>query len=299
MIDSATLDTLHRRLVMALAPPTRDYLPLRIEGVVVGWLTGERARRLADFDRVFRVDTHGVWLVPELVAEPQRTAALAEVTAQLATEDALTAWRDERYAVGPGPTATPWLYLERAAARYFGIHTWAAHLNGLVRDDGGPYVWLARRSPDKAIDPGLLDNLVGGGMAAGSTPAATLVKEAWEEAGIAPELARSAMAAGKIEIRRDQPDGLQWETVFAYDLWLPATFTPANQDGEAVAHVRVGFAEAARLIGCAAGPDEVTADASLVMLDCLLRHGAIDPAGPHFGPLAALRTHGVHSLHAG
>jgi hypothetical protein len=33
----------------------------------------------------------------------------------------------------------------------------------------------------------------------------------------------------------------------------------------------------------------VTADASLVVLDCLLRHGCIDPAGPHFGRLAALR----------
>ncbi len=299
MIDTATLDTLHRRLAILLAPPARHYLPLRIEGVVIGWLTGERARRLAEFDRVFRVDALEASLVPQLVTEPERSAALAEVTAQLAAEGALTAWRDERYAVAPGLTATPWLYLERAAARYFGIHTWAAHLNGLVRDAGGPYVWLARRSPNKAIDPGLLDNLVGGGMAAGSTPAATLVKEAWEEAGIAPELARSAMAAGKIEIRRDQPDGLQWETVFAYDLWLPASFVPANQDGEAVAHVRVDFAEAARMIGCAAGPDEVTADASLVMLDCLLRHGAIDPAGPHFGPLAALRSHGVHSLHAG
>jgi len=132
-------------------------------------------------------------------------------------------------------------------------------------------------------------NLVGGGIAAGATADATLVKEAWEEAGIPPALASIAMAAGKIEIRRDQPDGLQWETIFAYDLWLPAAFTPANQDGEAVAHLRVDFAEAARLIGCAPGCDEVTADASLVVLDCLLRHGAIDPAGPHFGRLAALR----------
>ena len=257
--------------------------------MAIGWLTEDRARRLARFDHVFRVDAQEASFVPSLEGEPACSAALAEVTAQLAAEGALTAWRNERYAVCPPHAATPCLHLERAAARYFGIHTRATHLNGLVRDEGGPHLWFARRSPDKAIDPGLLDNLVGGGIAAGATPAATLVKEAWEEAGIGPDLAQDAIPGGKIEIRRDQPDGLQWETILAYDLWLPATFTPANQDGEAVAHMRVDFAEAARLIGCAAGPDEVTADASLVVLDCLLRHGTIDPAGPHFGRLAALR----------
>lgn len=288
MIDSATLDALHRRLIAALAPPARHYVPLRLDGIAVGWLTADRARRLAEFDDVFRVNSE-LSFVPELATEAERSAALAEVAAQLAAEGALTAWRDERYAVGPSLTAAPLLYIERAAARYFGVHTWAAHLNGLVRCDGGPQLWFARRSPDKAIDPGLLDNLVGGGIAAGATPAATLIKEAWEEAGISPAVASSAMAAGKIELRRDQPDGLQWETIFAYDLWLPPDFVPANQDGEAVAHLRVGLADAARLISCTSGPDEVTADASLVVLDCLLRHGAIDPAGPHFGRLAALR----------
>ncbi len=43
-------------------------------------------------------------------------------------------------------------------------------------------MWIARRSPTKPIDPGMLDNLVGGGLAAGLTVAQTLVKEGWEEA---------------------------------------------------------------------------------------------------------------------
>jgi 8-oxo-dGTP pyrophosphatase MutT (NUDIX family) len=289
MLDNKTLDALHQRLVKVLAPPVRHYIPLRIEGIAVGFLSDERARRLAAFDDVFRVNAHEASFVAKLETESERSAALVDVAKQLAAEGALTAWRDERYAVVPAHAAMPWFHLERAAARYLGIHTTAAHLNGLVRDAGGPHLWFARRSPDKPIDPGLLDNLVGGGIAAGATADTTLVKEAWEEAGIPPAIASSAIAAGKIEIRRDQPDGLQWETIFAYDLWLPATFTPANQDGEAVAHVRVDFAEAARLIGCTAGSDEVTAEASLVVLDCLLRHGCIDTAGPHFGRLAALR----------
>ncbi len=51
--------------------------------------------------------------------------------------------------------------------------------------------------------------------------------------------------------------------------------SPANQDGEAVDHRLVSLAEAARLAAQSDGPDVVTADASLVILDCLLRQGAI------------------------
>jgi hypothetical protein len=43
------------------------------------------------------------------------------------------------------------------------------------------------------------------------------------------------------------------------------------------------------LIANADGPDVVTADAALVMLDCLLRHGAIAPDAPDYGALDALR----------
>ena len=69
--------------------------------------------------------------------------------------------------------------LERCAARYFGIRTFAAHINGLVRTDDGIRMWLGRRSPHKAVDPGLLDNMVGGGIAAGASVEATVIKEAW------------------------------------------------------------------------------------------------------------------------
>src|SRR5918992_1459821 len=70
--------------------------------------------------------------------------------------------------------------LERAAARPFGLTTYAVHLNGISFDENN--MWIARRSAAKPIDPGMLDNLVGGGISAGSSLEETLVKEAWEEA---------------------------------------------------------------------------------------------------------------------
>jgi 8-oxo-dGTP pyrophosphatase MutT (NUDIX family) len=133
-------------------------------------------------------------------------------------------------------------------------------------------MWIARRSATKAIDPGLLDNLVGGGIAAGEAPAQTLVREAWEEAGIEADRAARAEPAGTLRIERVVPDGVQRETLFAYDLWLPSDFVPANRDGEAGGHRLLSWNAVAVILSAEAGPDVMTVDATLVALDCLRRH---------------------------
>ena len=221
------------------------------------------------------VDDDAIRFVPSLSDAQARTEALDRVARALAAEGALTAWRDERYAIAPRFGAPPWFLLERAAARYFGVHTYAAHVNGLVDGDGATSMWLARRSPTKSIDPGMLDNLVGGGIAAGHTIAETVIKESWEEAGIDAALAGRARRMGTVDVRRMQPDGLQRETIFVHDLALPRDFAPRGQDGEVVGHRLVDLETAARLIANDSGPDVVTLDASLVVLDCLVRRNAI------------------------
>ena len=278
MNDDATASTILARLESALAAPARDYVPLRVGSATVGWLDADRAARVGQFAGVFTADGEGVAFVPALRDSASRSAALADVTATLAAEGALTPWRNELYAVAPTFGGAPWFLVERAAARYFGVHTWAAHINGVVRGASATTMWLARRSADKAINPGKLDNLVGGGVAAGASIRETLIKEAWEEAGIPARVATRAVPADTVHIWREQPDGLQSETIYVHDLWLASDFVPANQDGEASDHRLVSLPEVARLIGLAGGPDEVTADASLVVLDFLLRHGAIPPA---------------------
>jgi 8-oxo-dGTP pyrophosphatase MutT (NUDIX family) len=281
VIDNATANSILARLGRALAAaPTRIYHPLRVDSANAGWLDADRATRARKFTDVFAVDRDGLSFHPTLRDESSRSEAMARVAATLAAEGALTKWRNELYAVAPTFGAPPWFRLERAAARYFGVHTWAAHINGVVRDRVEPRMWFARRSADKAIDPLKLDNLVGGGIAAGATIAETIAREAWEEAGIPRELASQSLPAGALHIRREQGDGLQSETIFVHDLWLPAEFVPANQDGEAIEHRLVAMNEAARLIALSGGQDEVTADASLVVLDFLLRQDAIGSASP-------------------
>ena len=276
------------RLAAELAAPRGIYLPLRIENHVVGWVDEERADVLARFPEVFDRHESGLAFNVKLTNTAARTIALDRVVDVLAAEGRLTGWRNERYAIATHLGAPPLCLIERAAARFFGVRTYAAHVNGLVRGESTS-MWLARRSPDKAIDPGMLDNLVGGGIAAGSTVAATMVREAWEEAGIPADVAVTATTAGAVRICRAQPDGLQRETVFAHDLWLRADFVPSNQDGEAVEHRTISLAEAAALIANDRGPDVVTADASLVILDFLLRNGAVDPDTAAYRALDALR----------
>jgi 8-oxo-dGTP pyrophosphatase MutT (NUDIX family) len=287
-MEARILPALHARLAAALAPPKVPLVPLVVDGLRVGELTESRARRLAAFDDVFMLDEKRLAFHPALADPASRTLALEPVARMLADEGALTAWRDERYEARAGDGFPTAFALERAAARYFGLRSQAVHVNGLVETDRGAAMWIARRSPDKAIDPGMLDNLVGGGIAAGASVSDTLVKEAWEEAGIDAATARTARSAGTVHVRRLEPDGLQHETIHVFDLWLPHDFVPANQDGEVVDHRRVPLDAMAALLANDQGPDVVTPDATLVAVDALLRLGTIDAEEPLYPWLSDL-----------
>lgn len=132
VIDASTLDAARMRLAAALAPSARRYRPLLVDANIAGWIDDARAERLARFGDVFVVAEDAVEFVNNLADEPARSSAIAVAAATLHREGALSAWRNERYDVGPALGAAPWFRLERAAARYFGVHTWAAHVNGLT-----------------------------------------------------------------------------------------------------------------------------------------------------------------------
>ncbi len=294
VIANAIVAAIHARLAPALAPPPGRYRPLVAGALPVGWLDDERASRLAAHPEVFVVTADAIRFAPQLDTADARSAAVERVAQALADAGQLSPWRGERYAVGAGFGAPPLFLLERAAARYFGIHTYAAHVNGLVYGDGGTAMWIARRSPQKAIDPDMLDNLVGGGIAAGSGVAQTVVKESQEEAGITAALAAQARPVGALHICREAPDGIQRETIFAYDLDLPPDWTPTAMDGEVVEHRLVTLQAAAALAANTEGRDRVTVDASLVIADCLIRHGCVAADAPAYVALEALRHPALH-----
>lgn len=205
------------------------FVPFMCGGRRIGWLAPELAARLAAWPAVFTCSPEKVTLIKPL--------AFAPVVETLAQEGFIPGWRNERYRIAG-------LFdIERAAARPFGLTTHAVHVNGI----SGGKMWLARRAASKAIDPGLLDTLVGGGVSAGLTLEEVLLKEAWEEAGIPAELARSATRGGTVEILREVAEGVQSEVVHVYDLALAADFEPRNQDGEVAEFLLAELGEVEKL----------------------------------------------------
>ena len=203
--------------------------------------------------------------------------AFAQAHAALRAAGAILAWRDEIFPLFDPESLTALARIERAATRFWGTLTLGAHANGFVRGaDGRPsHLWIARRSPNKATDPGLLDNLIGGGVPAGQTPHEALVREGFEEAGLSPAQVLGATAGSLLRLARDIPEGYQQEWLYSYDLELPAGLVPGNQDGEVAEFALLAVDEVRRIVQQSA---EMTTDAALVTIDFLLRHGLLDDA---------------------
>jgi 8-oxo-dGTP pyrophosphatase MutT (NUDIX family) len=240
----------------------------------VGWIRESDVPLLLHWPDVFEVDAAGVTLAARFDADADnRSAALGAVIGALAGQGRIRGWRDETYAIRNAFDAAPLAYIERAAARFFGTMTYAVHLNGIVKcADRAPQLWIARRSDTKATDPGMLDNVVAGGIAWGLSIEETIAKECWEEAGIEAALAANAQQGRTVHVLQSLPDGTQAEQIFIYDLTLPEDFAPRNQDGEVGEHRLARIDEVARWIE----DGEMTVDASLATLDCMLRRGWID-----------------------
>jgi 8-oxo-dGTP pyrophosphatase MutT (NUDIX family) len=253
-------------------------LPFYVKGHALGWLRPSFADLLRRWPHVFEMNDAFVRLhaTPDTVAG--RTAAMDEVARELARDGVIRGWRDEQVSVSHHYAAPELFRVERAASRPFGFIAYGAHLNGFTRKGGIVHAWVARRSPDKAIDPDKLDNLVGGRIAAGSTVDETLRKEAWEEAGMPPAMLEGLNCMGAVRVEYSVPEGLHREILFVHDLWLPGEFKPVNQDGE-VADIRLEPLE--RVVQDILAGD-FTLDAGAVMIDGLLRQGAVPPEDPQY-----------------
>jgi hypothetical protein len=260
------------------------HLPFFIGGERLGWIGLDDVPLLALWPEWFDCTDQRISLSPALGTPEQRTAALDQVVRTLAEGGRIAGWRDETYAIRASFDAKPAALIERAAARFFGALTFGVHANGIVPDEHAPHLWLGKRSLSKPIDPGKYDNLVGGGIAWGYGVIPTLVKECWEESGVATEVVARARPGRNLYLLQEVPEGVQAEQLFVYDLELPPDFKPANQDGEVSEHRLVSLAEAQRLIAAGA----LTVDASLVTLDWLLRSGRL--------PVSSMAVAGFEAL---
>lgn len=216
-------------------------------------------------------DSQLIWAAQNLTLA-ERSQQMQDAARRLRALGLIPGWRDEAYACEQ-PVQTPehqrgapLFEMERAAFRFFGLQSRAAHINGFSSDGR---LWCGRRSPDKATDPGLLDNLAAGGLPAGESLALCAQRELYEEAGVPAEIASAIRDQGAIHVRRPVAEGLHDEVLQVFHLDLPLGFTPRNQDGEVSEFLCLSRAEA--LARCQAG--EFTRDAAAVLAHGLLAEG--------------------------
>lgn len=198
-------------------------------------------------------------------------ARLQPIAAELAGAG-LFRWRGEAFDVrgtADGPVLT---VLDRGALPVFGIEAVGVHLNGLVRRGSETLLWVARRSADKPLDPGKLDHLVGGGVPAGLSPEAALLKESAEEAGLPADLARQARHVATIAYVMRRPEGLRRDRLHCFDLELPESFQPRAADGEVECFALRPIQEVLQRVR---QTDDFKFNVNLVLIDLFLRLGMI------------------------
>lgn len=259
----------------ALTEARKQQRPRRafvVDGEHVGSVDEAYLAALQPWSRWMEVREQAVVLT---AGAKDRGAVLAEVNARLHEQGLIRAWRDEPFPLLSPTTGRVMAVFERASSRFWGTLTLGSHCNGWVAAaDGRPQaMWIARRSANKATDPGKLDNLIGGGVPFGQTPWEALVREGFEEAGLSPAQMARATPGRVIELDRDVPEGRQFERLHVFDLELMEGERPVNQDGE-VAEVGLWPVHHTSAI---AATDEMTVDAALVTLDFLLRRQLLAP----------------------
>lgn len=228
----------------------------------IGYLRPDLAAELAAISPAITVAQNSVSIAPEALPGLNDIARAAGIRV-----------RSENFDVRETPEGPVLGVLDRGALPSFGVIGVGVHLNGLVRRADGFHLWVARRAANKKLDPGKLDHLVAGGVAAGHTPFETLIKEAAEEASLPASLAAGAKLIGRFTYNMEREEGLRRDVVYAYDLELPESFTPAPADGEVESFALLPLSKVLEVLTTT---DEFKFNVNLVLIDLLLRHGMIE-----------------------
>jgi hypothetical protein len=255
------------------------YRPFSVAGQKVGWVTHDFARRLTEFPRAFRVSDGAVEVAPDLRDFAARSAATAAALEKLREDGTIKGWRNEPYPVGTDFYASPLMQMERAAVPLFGVRAYGVHINGFTGDGANLKLWVAKRSRTKQTAPGKLDHLVAGGQPLGIGLMDNVVKECGEEAGMSPDLARTARPAGFVSYVTERVEGLRSDICFVYDIALPADFRPVNEDGEIEEFYLWPIDQ---VIARLTDTDDFKFNVALVNIDFLVRRGYLSPDTPGY-----------------
>ena len=249
-----------------------QFRPFYVAGYKVGWILPEDLPLFEQSPALFAVESERVELLGEPSSPKERSAQLDVVLRQWRDQGYINGWRDEHYLISDGE-GTPLFSVERSATALLGVLNLGVHLNGFVRRTDGIWLWMARRARNRPRYPGKLDQMVAGGMTAYQSPQQVMKRECQEEAGVPMTLAETLKSVGLVTLCHHNSKGqLRREIIYTYDLELPETFQPCNQDGEVEEFQLMPIAEVMRLV---AETDVIKTNCNLVVLDFLVRHSVL------------------------
>lgn len=259
-----------------------QFRPFYVAGYKVGWIRPEDLPLFEQSPELFAVESERVVLLGEPSSPKERSAQLDAVLRQWRDQGHITGWRDEHYLIS-NDEGTPLFSVERSATALLGVLNLGVHLNGFVKRTDGIWLWMARRARNRPRYPGKLDQMVAGGMTAYQSPQQVMKRECQEEAGVPMTLAETLKSVGLVTLCHHNSKGqLRREILYTYDLELPETFQPCNQDGEVEEFQLMPIAEVVRLV---AETDEIKTNCNLVVLDFLVRHGVLQADQAYYAEL--------------
>ncbi|PVU97016.1 hypothetical protein BB561_000813 [Smittium simulii] len=270
-----------------------DQYSFYIDSVLVGVLSKHAVPALQEytvenqklffFDEQEKKASIGSWCL----TRAQRQECFAVMLEMFRVEQVwpcLKNWRTEQYPIYGNKNSSDGVFftIERAAAEAFGIRTFGVHVNGFVKlscqsNEGSKAktikMWIAKRSLFKGTFPGMLDQVVAGGISAGEGPLSSVIRECEEEAGIPKQFSERAVPAGAIQYITHNAHGIQPETQYVYDLELPSSFQPKAVDGEVDCFMLLEIDKVLeKLFEGVFKPNCLC-----VIVDFLIRHGIITP----------------------
>ncbi|CAN0900797.1 Nudix hydrolase 20, chloroplastic [Linum grandiflorum] len=261
-----------------------EFVPFVIEEKTVGYIHNGFVEHLKRFGEVFVIHKsisgggrfgYYVTLHDKLATANERTAAVGEVIKCLGEEEQrIPGIRNELYPVTSSFGGKVYFSLERAAAPYFGIKAYGIHMNGFVETGDEKLLWVAKRSQGKPTFPGMLDHIVAGGLPHGMSCQENVIKECEEEAGIPQSISSKALPVGVVSYVDIDGDRFKRDVLFCYDLKLPESFVPENQDGEVEDFRLIPVCNVAKIVK---RTHSYKPNCSLVVIDFLFRHGYIRP----------------------
>ncbi|RDW85879.1 thiamine pyrophosphokinase [Coleophoma crateriformis] len=184
--------------------------------------------------------------------------------------------RDEKF---PIVGANFSIAIERSASSLFGIIGQGVHMTVYTSTPTGLRFWIPQRNLNKSTYPGMLDNAVAGGVAAGEMPMECLIREAEEEAAISRDMvSKNARAAGTVtwfnisnEMAGGQPGLMNPGVLYVYDLEVGPDLVLKPVDNDVHAFHLMDLKQVQE----AMKERRFKPASASVMMDFLIRHGLI------------------------